>query len=460
MARLALVSRNPVMSMAVTSADHEVFEVRPQDLDDWLASGSDADVDALVLDLGSPKEALRVVGDLRAQFRWIPVLLVSSSEPGWDSQELLRLSGVDFLALPLSAKKLQVAAGHVLRHPRTPPPPVVDDMNDDPRAALLDPVQEVEVGTEPTLLAEPVPEPEPVPVPQPEPEPVPVPQPEPEPVPVPQPEPEPVPVPQPEPEPVPVPQPEPEPVPVPQPEPEPVPVPQPEPEPVPVPQPEPEPVPEPPKAARSGRKRHSGRKQAPSPGDAAPRLDPRLPPATAASTPAQSINDDVPCADPLELLLAEAEGLYTLEETASAIIDDAVTRSQADAAALLLPDGAIWRVAGGVSLRPLEYRLQLTEESWLVERIAGGGRGALIEDSDIARQNLRGAPLASWPYLMALPIPGVQGILLLARDHGEPFTETSLGVLAHLGAESAPLLGRAMAARALARLLSRHLDAE
>jgi hypothetical protein len=158
-------------------------------------------------------------------------------------------------------------------------------------------------------------------------------------------------------------------------------------------------------------------------------------------------------------MLEQVDGLYTLDETAAVVVDDAVIRSQADAGVLLIPDGPLWRVAAGVALRPLEYRLQLTDESWLIANVAGAGKGILIQDSDVARQNLRGAPLASRGHLLAVPVPDVHAVLLLARDRDEPFTERTLGALADLAAESAPLLLRAMDLRVLARALARHLDA-
>ena len=134
----------------------------------------------------------------------------------------------------------------------------------------------------------------------------------------------------------------------------------------------------------------------------------------------------------------EAGGFYTLGEVATVIVEDAVARSMADAGALLVPDGSLWRVAAGVSLRPLEHRLQLGPESWLVDRIARAGKGVLVEDSDVARQDLRGAPLASRTHLMAVPVPLVHAILMLARDRKEPFTENSLGALAGLAEEAGP----------------------
>ena len=91
MARIALISRNPAMSMGLSATDHTVDEIRPSDLDDWLLAEEDIGFDALVLDLGSPSTASRLVGDLRASGRWIPVLLVATNEPSW-SDEAVRPS--------------------------------------------------------------------------------------------------------------------------------------------------------------------------------------------------------------------------------------------------------------------------------------------------------------------------------------------------------------------------------
>jgi hypothetical protein len=191
------------------------------------------------------------------------------------------------------------------------------------------------------------------------------------------------------------------------------------------------------------------------------RLDPSAPPLPPkpreAEPPAPPVSH---LSEPVQALLGEAEDYYTLEEIATVIVEDAVVRSMADAGVLLVPDGALWRVAAGVGLRPLEYRLQLTDESWVVENIATAGKGILVEDSDVARQNLRGAPLASRPYLMAVPVPQVHAILLLARDRSEPFTEQSLGALVGLADEAGPLLQRALDLRKLARMLYRHVDIE
>jgi hypothetical protein len=150
--------------------------------------------------------------------------------------------------------------------------------------------------------------------------------------------------------------------------------------------------------------------------------------------------------------------LYEVRETAEIIVADAVERSAAGAGALLVPDGARWRVAAGVRLRPLEHRYELDADSWLVQQIARGDRGAIIDDTDVARTPLHGAPLASHRHLLAVPVPTVQGLLLVARDDGPGFTKEDLLALVHVGREAAPLLSAALETRELARSLAQFAD--
>jgi hypothetical protein len=157
-------------------------------------------------------------------------------------------------------------------------------------------------------------------------------------------------------------------------------------------------------------------------------------------------------------LAARVNVLYGVRETADVVIADAVERTAAGAGALLVPDGGRWRVAAGVHLRPLEHRYELDADSWLVDEIARGYRGAIIEDTDIARSPLHGAPLASHRHLLAVPVPTVEGLLLVARDDDPPFTEDDLLTLARVGQEAAPLLSAALEIRALARALSEFRD--
>jgi hypothetical protein len=157
-------------------------------------------------------------------------------------------------------------------------------------------------------------------------------------------------------------------------------------------------------------------------------------------------------------LAASVHELYGVRETAEVVVADAVERTAAGAGALLVPDGGRWRVAAGVHLRPLEHRYELDADSWLVAEIARGYRGATIENTDVARSPLHGAPLASRRHLLAVPVPTVEGLLLVARDDDPAFTEDDLLLLARVGQEAAPLLSAALDTRALARALSEFTD--
>jgi len=182
---------------------------------------------------------------------------------------------------------------------------------------------------------------------------------------------------------------------------------------------------------------------------------------TGATPPRRRATDRLGEQAPSELvtsLLASADRLYTLSEIAEVIVEDAIKQAAADSGALLVPDEGVWRVAGGSGLRPLEYRYQLTAESWLVERVGASLKGILVEDSDVARNNLHGAPLASRTHLLAVPVPLVRAVLLLSRDENPPFTADALGELAYLADEAGPLLKRAIDTRTLARALAKHTD--
>jgi hypothetical protein len=157
--------------------------------------------------------------------------------------------------------------------------------------------------------------------------------------------------------------------------------------------------------------------------------------------------------DLVRRLTLVVQTLYGVPETAEVVVVDAVDRTHADAGALLLPDEGAWRVAAGVGLRPLEHRYELHGDAWLVQQVAQAHKGVIIEESDIAREQLQGAPLASWRHLLAAPIPEIEALLLLARREDPPFDEEELSVLATLGAEAGALLAAAVDTRTLARAM-------
>jgi hypothetical protein len=159
-------------------------------------------------------------------------------------------------------------------------------------------------------------------------------------------------------------------------------------------------------------------------------------------------------------LIALVGDLYGVRETAEIVVADATERTAAAAGALMVPDGGRWRVAAGIHLRPLEHRYELDADSWLVHEIARGHLGAIVEDTDVARRPLHGAPLASHRHLLAVPVPTVEGLLLVARDDDPGFTEHDLLALAQVGQEAAPLLSSSLETRALARALAEFIDGD
>ena len=158
--------------------------------------------------------------------------------------------------------------------------------------------------------------------------------------------------------------------------------------------------------------------------------------------------------------MLQADLLFGVPETATVLAVEAAERAGAEACAVLVPDGPRWRVSGGVALRPLEHRLELDEHHWLVREVADARHGVLVQGTDIARRALAGAPLASWENLMAVPVPTVRGVVVLARHASDPFTERELDATARTAAEAGPLLAAAVANRALARVLAPLTDVE
>jgi hypothetical protein len=158
-------------------------------------------------------------------------------------------------------------------------------------------------------------------------------------------------------------------------------------------------------------------------------------------------------------LLDWAHDLTGLAECAEVVVAELADRVRAEAAVLLLPDGREWRVAGGTGLRPLEERAALAEDHWLVKNVVLAGDGLLTDDTDAVRDEMIGAPLASWQRVLAVPIPDVRGLFVAARS-GDGFDESSLAAAVAVGAEAAPLLRDALAVRALARALAPYAELE
>jgi hypothetical protein len=155
-------------------------------------------------------------------------------------------------------------------------------------------------------------------------------------------------------------------------------------------------------------------------------------------------------------LLLEVGLLPRVADTAAVVLSRAIEAAAADAAAVLVPDDGVWRVEAGSSLRPLEERVQISASHWLVAEIAIGGRGLLIQNTDVARNQLAGAPLASWANLLAVPVAG-EVFLILAREHSE-FNREELTLVAGAVAGLDAAMNDAIDVRRLARKMIDYLD--
>ncbi|GAC1611787.1 MAG: hypothetical protein NVS3B26_28120 [Mycobacteriales bacterium] len=173
---------------------------------------------------------------------------------------------------------------------------------------------------------------------------------------------------------------------------------------------------------------------------------------SAAAHPYAAVLSETGVTDLVGQLLARLPDVASLGDVAAAILMDAVMKCQAQAGAVLVKDGAVWTVQAGHGLRPVEERLHVAEDSWLIEQIIHQGRGLLVEDSDIARQRLAGLPVASWTNIAAAPLGARRAVVILGADE-RVFSEADLTALRALDQEAEQLIDRAVHVRALARAL-------
>jgi hypothetical protein len=439
--------------MGLSNTDHDVVGARPEELHPVMATGPNAD--AYVIGIDDPIEALDLVTVIRASRPGAPVLLVAGRAPGWTAVTAHRLDATEVVPLPVTRPALLDALDRLLG--QTPAPDTRLEALPDPPATTAETVPVTPVSETTDAVARP---PQPVEESAPQEEDAGVPpgvlkpavnaldMTEPHTLPAVAPAPPRDDLTQTDDEPAPV-------------------------------------------SAATGAVDHDGEAAIPSTpspygGIAAARLSsqrlraPSLdlselrativdqPPEAVTpssghhklvdtTTPTRAAAGTDAAAALVRQLLAVADGVAGLAEVGEIVVAEAVTHTVATAGALLLPDGEVWRVAGGVRLRALERRCQLDANSWLIATVAHGDRGVIIEDTDIARQRLHGAPLANRHQLLAAPVPVLHGVLLLGRDE-LPFGESDLETLAAVGREAVEPLREALESRELARRLNEFRD--
>lgn len=162
-----------------------------------------------------------------------------------------------------------------------------------------------------------------------------------------------------------------------------------------------------------------------------------------------------PVTDLVDELIERAAELRSVPDAAASIAGLFVERAGATAAAVLVPEGRRWHVEGGVGLRPTERHAVLDRAHRLVEDVVAGERPLVVSGDDEIREHLDGAPLAAWRHLLALPVPRVEAAVVLARGgEGQSFSPDEVTGFAELLHTAAGLLGQALQARRLARLLA------
>jgi hypothetical protein len=163
--------------------------------------------------------------------------------------------------------------------------------------------------------------------------------------------------------------------------------------------------------------------------------------------------------DHVRQLAAAAPQLRGLQDVAEDLLQAAIDAVSSQAGAVLVPDGEYWRVAAGLEVRHVEWRLALPADSWVIDETVGQRHGVIVEGTDIARQRLSGVPLASWDHLIVAAAPNSDVVLLLARE--EPaYTDDDMRGLQATGEKFTKSLRDSIELRELSRSLQRFTDAD
>lgn len=156
-------------------------------------------------------------------------------------------------------------------------------------------------------------------------------------------------------------------------------------------------------------------------------------------------------------LAVAAQQLQGLDIVACDAVGRAMAAVDGTAGALLMPDGQVWRTAGGLALRRREWMSELPAEAWLIDLVVGQEKAIVIEDTDIARPRLVNVPLARCRNLLAVPLPTVHGALLVGRDD-DAFGPDDLQAVAEAAREAETDLGAALLLRDVADALHRFAE--
>jgi hypothetical protein len=130
--------------------------------------------------------------------------------------------------------------------------------------------------------------------------------------------------------------------------------------------------------------------------------------------------------------------------------------AQGEAAAVMVSEDECWRVEGGVSLRPIEYRLTLSAGDWVVAQLSTALPVVAVADTDVVRAQLALTPLARYRSLLAVAFADGAGLGLVGRNHA-PFESEEVVAVLHRLRRGSTDLAEALEARRVARGLVRYL---
>jgi hypothetical protein len=171
--------------------------------------------------------------------------------------------------------------------------------------------------------------------------------------------------------------------------------------------------------------------------------------------------DDSAEATPAIELVRKLSGVTRRLESPAQVGERIATLAQqvlsAAAAAVLVPDEGEWSVAAGVNVRPVQTRLRLKADHWVIREVLRAGNGLVIEDTDLARGRLAGVPLSQWQHLLALPVPTAGSLVIVTRAD-RSFDSKDLSRLSRALAGETARLKQALETRDLARDLERFTD--
>src|SRR3954451_21111269 len=105
-AQIFVVTDNRSLSLALTGLDYDVVDLRPAEIEWWLAGNAESPA-LVVVGVEQPAEALGIVTAATGRHPETPSLVVSSTAPGW---EAFAHPGEHVAVLPLPVTRTSLVA--------------------------------------------------------------------------------------------------------------------------------------------------------------------------------------------------------------------------------------------------------------------------------------------------------------------------------------------------------------